>query len=65
MGKEDYYNDSAASRQKDNRRLKKVRSVVLWTVVIGLMIFLMLFCASKIGQFESIGDMFRFIGQWF
>ena len=35
--------------------------VIIWLIVIAAVIFVTLFLASRIGQFESIGDMLNYI----
>jgi len=40
---------------------KLIMKIVLWTCVIALLVFLTLFFSSRIAEFDSIGDMIRFI----
>ena len=48
-------------KKKDSRTARRVRSIIIWAVVIALMIFVVFFLSYKIGEFDSIADMFRFI----
>lgn len=50
-------------QQKPPKKKKKntLLKVIIWLVVIALVIFLTLFLASKIGQFDSIMEMIRWI----
>jgi cytoskeletal protein RodZ len=58
---------SPGSRSEKNRKKKKGRAgktvlkVVIWIIIIAAAIFLTLYLASKIGEFESIGDMLNYI----
>jgi cell division septal protein FtsQ len=52
-----------ARRAKRKRRTagRTVALVIVWLVVIAAVVFLTLFIASKIGEFDSISDMLEFI----
>ena len=39
--------------------------IIVWTVIVIIVIYLTLFLSSKIGEFESISDMMRFIRSQF
>ncbi len=48
-------------RKKKRSTVKKVVIVLVWIAVIAAIAFLVLFLASKIGQFDSIGSMIEYI----
>ena len=50
-----------AQWKKTKRTFGGVFKVILWIVIVALMIFLTLFISARIAQFDSIGDMLRFI----
>lgn len=51
--------------RKNRIRRRKVLVALAWTAVVLVVCFLVLFLSSKIGRFESIGDMLYFINQHF
>jgi len=62
----------AAKEQKREKSEKRQRSIfkgimkiVIWVCVIALLIFLTLFLSSRIAEFDSIGDMIRYIRSQF
>ena len=64
QGRQDVQQNSGEERKekkKDSRTARRVRSIIIWVVVIALMIFVVFFLSYKIGEFESIPDMFNFI----
>lgn len=58
----------AKGREEERKnRIRKRRLVVAlaWIATVLVVCFLVLFIASRIGGFESMGDMFYFINQHF
>lgn len=59
------------NQEKEKKKKKKNRvgitilKVVIWIIVIAVAIFLTLYFASKIGEFNSIGDMLNYIKSQF
>ena len=53
------------SKKKKKSKSKPVLSFLLWTGVAVIVIFLMLFLSSRIGEFESIGAMLAYIRSQF
>jgi len=43
------------------RFIKLIPKIIIWLVIIAVVIFLTLFISSRIGEFDSIADMIRFI----
>jgi len=56
--------DKLEEKKKKERR-RKVIVVLIWILLIVGFAFLTLFFSSRIGQFDSIADMFDFIGAQF
>ncbi len=53
--------DMPKKRKKNRSALKKAAIVLLWLAAIAAVVFLVLFIASRIGQFDSIGAMLNYI----
>lgn len=53
--------NSGVQDKKKGKGGKIALKIVIWVVVIAAVIFLTLFLASKIANFESIGDMIDWI----
>jgi len=72
---EDRYDGSVKNSEKEEkegffrRTLRKIRkeafSIIFWVIIIIVVIYLTLFLSSKIGEFESISEMLRFIRSQF
>ena len=56
-------NELEEKKKKEKRR--KAIVILIWVLLIAGFAFLTLFFASRIGQFDSIADMFNFIGDQF
>ena len=52
-------------KRKSKERRRKAIVAIIWVLLIIGFGFLMLFLASRIGQFGSILDMLRYIGEQF
>jgi len=48
-------------KKKQNETRRKLIIILIWILLIAGFAFLVLFLASRIGQFNSIADMFDFI----
>lgn len=48
-------------KQKKRMLVRRIVTIAVWVVLILIMIYLVLFCSYKIGQFDSIPHMFDFI----
>ena len=53
--------DKEPGKKRKNRLLKVLLKTIGWIIVIVIVVFLTLFLSSKIGEFDSIRDMMRFI----
>jgi len=53
--------DSTTQKKKKNRLIRLLIKIVIWLIVIIVVIWLTLFLSSKIGEFDTIADMLRFI----
>jgi len=53
--------ESAKAERKKKRVIKAIIKTVIWCIIIAIVIFLTFFLSSKIGEFDSIADMIRFI----
>ncbi len=53
--------DMAQNKKKRRSVIKKIAIAILWVAAIAVVAFLVLFIASKVGQFNSIGDMLDYI----
>ena len=60
---------TAEEKEKEDKKGKEARRktivAILWILLIAGFAFLVLFLASRIGQFDSIADMFDFIKEQF
>lgn len=58
-----YKSEAVENKQpkKKNKTVRLIVKILIWLVIIVGVIFLTLFLASKIGQFESIRAMLDFI----
>jgi len=52
-------------KKRKSRAIKIALKIVIWCIIILIVVFLTLFLSSKIGEFESIADMLRFIRSQF
>jgi len=64
MQSEDEEKDGILTRIMGSLR-KNLFRIIFWAIIIIIVIFLTLFLSSKIGEFESISDMMRFIRSQF
>jgi len=53
--------ESNKEKQKKSRLIRLIIKIVSWCIVIAIVIYLTLFLSSKIGEFDSIAEMMRFI----
>jgi len=52
-------------KKKNKETRRKVFVALFWTLIVAGSAFLIFFLAARIGQFDSIGDMFDFIKSQF
>ena len=62
---EDTTKTEQRKKRKRSRTLKMIIKIGVWCIIILVVLFLTLFLSSKIGEFDSIADMLRFIRNQF
>ena len=48
-------------KKKKGRTTRTIIKIIIWVIVIAVVIFLTLFLSARIAEFDSIGDMLRYI----
>ena len=55
----------ALQERRKRKKEKKLIKFLLWTGIVIIVIFLTLFLSSRIGRFENIPDMLKYISSQF